>query len=268
MNLQEIVADWLTRRVKAPPPLASMAELENVLRYLAKWRAKVIVNTYVHRHGRVVMQGPFAGMNYVAAATEGALAPRLLGTYESELHGHIEAFVRDGLDCVIDIGCAEGYYAVGFARLSPSVTVHAYDIEEKARAACAEMAAANGVSDRVIVGGAFAPSDFAGFSDRRCLVFIDAEGAEDDLLDPAVSPALAGMNLIVETHPGARKGVTQRLIERFAASHEIVRVDQQGKAMPLPPWLGQLSHLDQLIAVWEWRSQPTPWLVMRPRAGA
>ena len=29
-----------------------------------------------------------------------------------------------------------------------------------------------------------------------------------------------------------------------------------------------LAHLDQLLAVWEWRSGATPWLVMRARGVA
>jgi hypothetical protein len=33
-----------------------------------------------------------------------------------------------------------------------------------------------------------------------------------------------------------------------------------------PWWLKDLSHLDQLLAVWEWRAGPTPWLVMTPKA--
>lgn len=265
MNLQTVVADWLTRRVQDPRPLASMRELEKVLRQLAKWRSQVIANTLVAKHGSTILQGPFAGMAYVDRATEGALAPRLLGTYESELHPHILAFAAEGLDCVIDIGCAEGYYAVGLARLMPASTIHAHDIDPKARDACAALARANAVEARVRIGGEFTPGDFEAFAGRRVLVFVDAEGAEDHLLDPALSPALKGMNLIVETHGGVRPGVLARLTERFAASHEVLRVDQQGKAAVLPDWLGDLSHLDQLLAVWEWRAKPTPWLVMRPR---
>jgi hypothetical protein len=26
-----------------------------------------------------------------------------------------------------------------------------------------------------------------------------------------------------------------------------------------------LAHLDQLLATWEWRSGPTPWLVMKAK---
>jgi hypothetical protein len=56
------------------------------------------------------------------------------------------------------------------------------------------------------------------------------------------------------------------MLERFSPTHDIVRVDQQPKVFAMPPWLQGLPHLDQLLAVWEWRLRPTPWLVMRPKA--
>lgn len=247
-------------------PAPSMGEMNQVLRLLARWRSRILANTYVSRQGGKIHQGPFAGMEYVTMAVEGALIARLLGTYEDELHPYIRAVCAEGLDCIIDIGCAEGYYAVGLARLMPQVTVYAYDISEQARDACRLLAERNGVADRVIVGGEFKPDGFEAFAGRRALVWLDAEGAEDDLLRPDLSPALAQMNIIVETHEMDRPGVLNRLMDRFSATHDIVRVDQQPKTFDMPWWMKELSHLDQLLAVWEWRVGPTPWLVMTPRA--
>ena len=45
----------------------------------------------------------------------------------------------------------------------------------------------------------------------------------------------------------------------------IAVVYQQPKATPVPGWLKELGHLDSLVAVWEWRASPTPWLVMKPK---
>lgn len=95
---------------------------------------------------------------------------------------------------------------------------------------------------------------------------VDTEGAELDILQPDKSPALARMNIIVETHDIFRPGALAQMMTRFSPTHDIVRIDQQGKTMPLPDWLAGLGHLDQLLAVWEWRTAPTPWLVMRPKA--
>lgn len=265
MNYLEQVVQWLRDRLARDPPLADPRELNMVLRVLAIWRSRAIADTYVRLHGAKIMQGPFAGMDYLTSATEGALTPRLIGTYESELHPYLADFAGAGLDCVIDVGCAEGYYAVGLARLMPQVAVHAFDISEKARKACAELAAKNGVADRVVIGEEFEPTGFELFHDRKCLVLVDIEGAEDDLLRPDLSPALAGMDLIVETHDVYRPGVLERLTERFAPTHDIVRLDPQPKTLPLPDFLHGAGHLDQLLAVWEFRHRATPWLVMTPK---
>ena len=268
MSDMDSVVAWIRARLQRDPPLASEPELGTLLRVLAIWRSRLIAKALLRNQGATILHGPFAGMDYVGKATEGALAPRLLGSYESELHPTIVRLAAEGFACVIDVGCAEGYYAVGLARLMPQATVYAYDIVEEARLACAELAAKNGVSERVIVGETFTPTGFEAFADRKCLVMMDVEGAEDDLLRPDLSPALAAMTLIVETHDVYKPGVLDRLCERFAASHDIQRLDQAGKTTPLPDWLTRMGHLDQLLAVWEWRIRPTPWLVMTPKASA
>jgi len=230
-----------------------------------KWRTQLWVNTLA-ADGLHVRSGPFAGMDYVVKAAEGALLPRLLGVYERELHPDLLTFAAEGLDHVIDIGCAEGYYAVGLARLMPGVTVNAYDIDETARRRCGLLAAANGVSERVVVRGAFQGEDFDAYRGRgRVLVFIDAEGFEDEILRPDLYPALADFNVIVETHPGFREGVTERLIARFAPTHDIKRFDPRVEKADLPDQLTGRSHLDMMLACWEWRAGPTPWLIMRPK---
>ena len=132
-NVARSIRQW----VGAWPESPDEAMLFRVLRYLCQWRSIMLANTYVQRHGPTVWGGPFKGMAYVAASTEGALMPRLLGVYESELHPHLQEILGRGVEQVIDLGCAEGYYAVGVARLAPNVTVHARDIDPKARQACA-----------------------------------------------------------------------------------------------------------------------------------
>jgi hypothetical protein len=87
------------------------------------------------------------------------------------------------------------------------------------------------------------------------------------LLDPVAAPALAGMDIIVESHECLVPGITAELQRRFAASHEITVVHDDGQRQlhDPPEWFRALAHLDQLLAVWEWRSEATPWLVMRAR---
>ncbi|HTK33785.1 MAG TPA: hypothetical protein VL358_00690 [Caulobacteraceae bacterium] len=266
------LTDGVLARVRAyvnDPGQADDAEvLDTVLRGVARWRSQILANSLGAVYGRKVLGGPFAGMDYPANASEGALLPRLIGCYESELHPHLAALAQEGLDRIVDVGCAEGYYAVGLARLMPGATVHAFDIDPVARRDCALMAAANGVADRVLIGETFTGEDFARFAGARTLVFMDIEGHERILLDPDRWPALRSVKIVVETHPGPTFALTEEIAARFAASHTVIRVDQASKAPDLPPWMRSRSHLDQILATWEWRRYPTPWLVMRPKPAA
>lgn len=58
------------------------------------------------------------------------------------------------------------------------------------------------------------PKDFAAHTTsagHRVLVFCDIEGAERDLLDPVAEPALAGMDIIVESHECLVPGINAEL---------------------------------------------------------
>jgi hypothetical protein len=265
MSLNANTIAGLKRLLEDPQGRSDGQVMELALRITAVWRSRVLAAHLGAKDGLVIQHGPFKGMTYVAAATEGALLPRLIGSYESELHPHILALVDEGLDTVIDVGCAEGYYAVGLARLMPHAQVHAYDTDPAARIACRTLAESNGVSERVTIGETFKGEDFAGFTPGKTLVFMDIEGGEQMLLDPGAYPALKALHVLVETHPHPGLDLTAIITERFAASHDIIRIEMGPKTTPLPEWLTKLSHIDQLVGVWEWRMRPTPWLVMRPR---
>ena len=265
MGLNTSALARLRERLANPGGRDEQTLLESVLRMAAMWRSLLLANSLLHLHGNKVLNGPFAGMEYLDKATEGALLPRLIGCYESELHPYLQAIAARGLDQVVDVGCAEGYYAVGLARLMPEVMVHAFDTDPAARRFCAALAERNGVAERVKVGGAFAGEDFARFTGPRTLVFMDIEGGEAALLDPELWPALKTVQIVVETHPGPSFALTAELTRRFQPSHTVVRIDQGPKTTPLPPFIQALSHIDQLLAVWEWRRFPTPWLVMQPK---
>lgn len=243
------------------------AQLNNALRLLSKWRSVLIQNTLLQQQGTVVMAGPLKGLDFLTQSAEGCHIAKLLGCYEQPLQPTIEAAVQAAYPTVLNIGCAEGYYAVGMARRMPATRVLAFDLNPNARQVCAELAAKNGVSDRVTVGALFEPGDFAAYAGERVLVLCDIEGAERDLLDLERAPALAGMDLIVESHECLIPGITKRLIERFAPTHNITVVEDNGQRQiaDAPAWFNNLAHLDQLLAVWEWRSGPTPWLLMKAK---
>ncbi len=154
--------------------------------------------------GATVQRGPFAGLRLDLDALPVHIAPKLLGTYEDELHEAVEVLIARRPAQVLNVGCAEGYYAIGLARRLPDARVHAFDADPKARAATSRNAALNGVADRVTVHGVLHHDAFESFLRQdTTLVIMDCEGAEADLLDPARVPSLARVDVLVELHPSA-----------------------------------------------------------------
>ena len=237
------------------------AHLAAALRHLAKWRAELVANTIAERMGPLISAGPFTGMTYGVRASEGSRAARLLGVYEASLAPVIETIVARAYELVIDIGSAEGYYAVGLARRMPQARVLARDENPQAQQLCRTLADMNGVADRVEIGGRMDHADFAICTSRPSVIICDIEGAEEALLDPALAPGLSAADILVECHDVLRPGLTDRLAARFSASHHVTRINRQ-LAPLLPDWMEGWSDLDRLIALWEWRSGPTPWLWM------
>ncbi|MDA8920719.1 hypothetical protein N9J30_00365 [Gammaproteobacteria bacterium] len=242
--------------------------LNNALRLLSKWRSTLIQNTLLQHEGAKVIDGPLKGLDFIEKSAEGCHVAKILGCYEQPLQPYVRDAINEGYSTVLNIGCAEGYYAVGLARLMPETISLAFDTNPHAQVACRALAAKNNVDDRVKVGGIFIPTDFENYKGESVLIFCDIEGAEDELLNIDLAPSLSFFDIIVESHECLKTGLTQRLMSRFENTHEITLVEDNGLRMleNLPNWFNKLSHLDQLLATWEWRAGPTPWLVMRSKA--
>lgn len=242
---------------------AATEKLEAAFQVVAAYNATTLKPLIAARLGTVVESGPFTGMRFLGRVAEGAYIPKLLGSYEAELHPAIEKAVTAGYDTVINIGCAEGYYAIGLARRMASA-IHAFDIDEDAQRLCRELAALNGVQDRVAVGQAFRTADFAGYAGRQVLVVCDIEGAEMALLDPAAAPALRGMDLLVEIHRVDGAWTSDILFPRFEASHVIVEYRQQPRDAARYPALADLSDRQRFFALLE-RTEETRWAFLEAR---
>jgi hypothetical protein len=171
---------------------------------------------------RRILAGPFEGMNYGSTkAMCSALYPKLLGTYEHELAEVFEAALARNHPRVVDVGAADGYYAVGFAFRQPGTQVLAYDQDPRARAELAKLAELNGVADRIEIRGRCEPAELAGLGLPSGLIIVDCEGYEDILLTRENIGALKGWDFIIETHDGFSPGVTKRLEDRFKATHRV-----------------------------------------------
>jgi len=173
-----------------------------------------------------VRSGPFQGMKYPGAQAAGsAFIPKLLGSYERELHPELERLIAKGYDDVVDVGCAEGYYATGMAMRLPGARVHAYDTSETARELCSAMVVLNRVKDQVKVETTCTPETLIQLpKPGRTLIIVDCEAYEKMLFTPAVRDALKGSDLLIETHDFLDVNISTDLEALFASTHKITHV--------------------------------------------
>ena len=83
-------------------------------------------------------------------------------------------------DGIIDIGAAEGYYAVGLALTYPFLPIIAYEQDAGARNLISEMAKLNGVERKIEIRGYCEPTNLIhDLKNKNMFILMDVEGYED-----------------------------------------------------------------------------------------
>mgnify|MGYP003644907993 CR=1 FL=1 len=236
-------------------PQSIEMSVEDVIRIGVEARLKQIEEALVAQVGRVVQDGPFKGL--VLAPAPHAI-PKILGTYEEELWPTIAKAIERMPDVVLNIGCGEGYYAVGLKRRLPGAWVGCYDTSDKCQMECWNTATLN---DRdVSVTGAY-DGDFFDESGFHRLIVMDCEGAELDYLSEANCANLGNADVIVECHDFLGQPITQILAERLGLTHDIEVIREGGRNTAAISLLLNLGSFDRALAVQEWRPQVMMWVV-------
>jgi hypothetical protein len=217
-------------------------------------------------HGPNVQGGPFAGMYHPLAAADMPVS-KLLGCYEAELHDAVHVGIRLAPPTFIDLGCADGYYAVGFARASPTTFVHAFDVSKSARRACRALAEANGVADRISLHSKATTRALRRLPLEDSVVLCDVDGAELDIFRGDAVDNLRSALVIVELHERTRPGVDLALLSRFGPSHSCEIISAKPRDPLDYPELATFSEAERDLAVDElrWRTDGLRWAVFAPR---
>jgi hypothetical protein len=216
-----------------------------------------------------VLDGPFKGLSYPPFARGSVFLPKILGSYESELHPILDQLAKEPCDVIVDIGSAEGYYAIGLSKRYEDSKVYCFDTDPLARDSLGRLSQLNGVAERMIVGGFCQPSDLQTILEKAIdpLVICDCEGGEFDLLDPVAVPDLRKARIIVEVHDfGGSKTIGNALKARFSVTHHIEIIPTRPRHFSEIPSMLQsrLTEEEGLAALSESRPEVPGWMFLRP----
>jgi hypothetical protein len=229
-------------------------------------------HTLSHASGAVI-SGPFQGMQF---GREPLSLPIVLGTYELELHEVINRLNDKNFMHFIDVGAAEGYYAVGVALLNPECSVIAYEAQPKYHDSIANLAQLNGVTERIRIKDTCSPSKLAddlrmlAGQLSRTLIIVDVEGYEKDLLDPDQIPGLSQATILVEVHDNFVPGCGDAIRHRFAHTHfitEFVSRDREWHEYPVNSWIRKQWFMRGAVVhtISDGRTAANGWMLLEPK---
>lgn len=232
------------------------------------WRRRLAVATdrLWRATGGVVQGGPFAGMTYTRTEYS-QLGPKLLGTYEQEVHDFVRGVIATDPPRVVNVGAAEGYYAVGLLTRTRKARVTAFERSEEAQRLMRELAELNGVAARLAIHDDCTPERLSACLSRypAAPVLMDVEGGERHLLDPVVLPELVSCEILVEMHEFLAPGVTAQVLERFRHTHTVRRVPARERVVRTVPAVGGLSASDRVRVAFERSAEDQEWLWLAPQ---
>jgi len=219
--------------------------------------------------GLTVRAGLFHGLKYPGVFLHGGSAffPKLVGAYEDELRVLLGKWMRSRhYDLVINIGCGEGYYAVG---LPTKISAHvlAFERDARSRDFCRLMARINDVGARVTVEGECKTKNLENIHCTDGLVICDCEGEEEKLFTLSTVDHLKNCDFVIELYDFKKPGIGKSLRKLFnvglGKTHRIFTVNARKRRLkdfaPLIPRVDP-ETLRELLD--EERPVPVQWLVV------
>lgn len=225
-------------------------------RWLKEHGVLDVAQRFSASQGVSVLHGPFAGMKYpMESIASRHSVPMLLGSYERELHDIINRALQRQYELMIDIGSAEGYYAVGFA-LKGQSPVTTFDADARELELCRKMARLNGVDSRIHARRWCSRKELRALATgKRCFIMSDCEGYETQLFDTETAALLHQSDVLIETHGDSYEPLRQCFSETHAIQ-TLVASPRSASDYPELACLGDDAHR----AVAEYRPAGQQWL--------
>lgn len=209
-------------------------------------------------YGDKVPHGVFKGMRF-DLNDKAFLTAMRFGTYEPQMMRFMRKCLSRPYRNVVNVGCAEGYYAVGCAMLFHKPEILALDYVSSLLQKTMRLAELNGVAEKITTGERFDFVDPAADQIKDSLMIIDIEGGESELLKNPDS--YRDTDMIIELHDGFSPGISEALEKTFRGTHDVEILsltDINDPAYPLPD-MSAFSALESAMLLFCNRGVENNW---------
>jgi hypothetical protein len=234
-------------------------KIDNIL--FSKWRqnqvikrGKNIVSKLSFNSEYKVLNGVFKDLQYPSLdITESALVPKIVGSYEYQLQPWMSRIINTNYSDIIDVGSAEGYYAVGLAKRMPNTVIHCFDINEKDIEFSKQMARVNNVSN--LTWNTFCDENtLLNFPYKgKTLILCDCEGYELKLFTEKVVDKCKDVDFLIELHDVYNPAISSRILCIFQFTHTLKIVNNRDVDYCMLNGLENLSPKERAFALCEHR---------------
>lgn len=220
-------APYFAKRKKKEIRKARLSKL--MPRPVAIWKDFGFAGLRLYRK-KTVQLGPFRGMKFFTTRTRRSkLFAKLIGCYEEGLHELIWHLLDNNYEKIVIVGCRDGYYTTGLARLMPETNIIGYDVNEIALGFARSNAIANKVADRVSLHSVKYDSKLLmgeKFTGRTLLV-LNSDSSEMDIFTEKTVSGLTHADILIQLNDFTDPGRKPRIMRLFEESHEFKLIPQR-----------------------------------------
>ena len=231
-----------------------------------------ILNHLLNIHDCKVAYGEFKGMrlNKNNFWSKNDLITYILSVYEKHVMNQLIKFSKLNNNVFIDIGAADGYFAVGMAYSKSFKKVYAFEIETLARENLKKNAKDNFCENKIFINK---EANFNSLkkiidTDEISTILIDIEGGEFELLTKDILNLVKKCMVIIELHPNLVKDGSkkqERLLNICEDFFEISMIERESYNPNKFEELSEFTDEDRLISFGEGRGRNMQWLVLVPK---
>ena len=234
-------------------------------------RRLILSNKIDQLFNSTVKYGQFQGLRLISKSWWGASdrASILFGLYEQEVLNSLKN-IPSRYKYFIDLGAADGYYAIGVLISGLCKKSYCFEISEKGREIIKENAIINNVLDSIEIRGIAKQNFYESIplnEIEESILFIDIEGGEFEILNKASFSVFKKSIIFIELHDWFYDDGDEKLKElKLSAgkTHAISEIIMKSRDLSIYEELKTYPDNDRWLICSEGRGQLMTWLRLDP----